>query len=112
MTSFGRAVDLDPFVARPAAALAEHVAREQPDLIARVDAAFYAGSAIYHLRLLAGSWIMSREGSVPVATAEAFEEAVAWKFAPAAQGSGLLAHRLSQLARGEAERDLRSDLDQ
>ena len=110
MTSFGRVVDLDPFVGRPAAALAEHVAREHPGLIELVDAHFYRGAAVYHLRLLAGSWIMSREGNIPAATAEAFEEAVAWKFGPVGRGCALLAHRLSELARGEGERDLRLDL--
>ena len=62
MTSFGRVVDLDPFVARPAEALAEKVAQEQPDAVAAVDARLYSGAAFYHLRLLAGSWIMSQDG--------------------------------------------------
>lgn len=107
MTSFGRVVDRDPFVAEPASALAERVVDEYPQLAANVDARMYRGSAQYHLRLLAGSWIMSLEGSVPRATAEAFEEAVAWKFGPLAKGSGELSHRLSALARGEFERDER-----
>ncbi|MGE5596346.1 MAG: hypothetical protein ACM3S1_09980 [Hyphomicrobiales bacterium] len=111
MTSFGRVVDLDPFVARPAAALAEHVVREDPEVIARLDERLYSGAAVYHLRLLAGSWIMAREGSVPRQTAEVFEEAVAWKFGPLVKGSGRLSHRLSELARGEGERDLRLDGD-
>ncbi|MCC7366714.1 MAG: hypothetical protein IT303_20315 [Dehalococcoidia bacterium] len=109
MTSFGRVVDLDPFVTRPAEALAEHVQREDAALIAELDARMYEGAAMYHLRLLAGSWIMAREGSVPAATAEAFEEAVAWRFDPLVRGSGRLSHRLSELARGEAPRDTRVD---
>jgi hypothetical protein len=56
-------------------------------------------------RLLAGAWMMSRDGKLPVATAEAFEEAVAWRFGPLVKGSARLAHRLSQLARGEGERE-------
>ncbi|MCK9518439.1 MAG: hypothetical protein M0R74_05330 [Dehalococcoidia bacterium] len=107
MTSFGRVVDLDPFVARPAQALAETVAREEPDLVERLDGGLYRGAAVYHLRLLAGSWIMASEGSVPRATAEVFEEAVAWKFGPLVNGSARLSHRVSELARGEGERDTR-----
>lgn len=109
MTSFGRVVDLDPFVARPAQALAESVVREEPDLIEQIDGHLYRGAAAYHLRLLAGSWIMASEGSVPRATAEVFEEAVAWKFGPMVKGSSRLPHRLSVLARGEGERDTRLD---
>ena len=109
MTSFGRVVDREPFVARPAAALAEVLVREEPGMVAAVDERLYAGAAEYHLRLLAGSWIMAREGQVPVATAEAFEEAVAWKFGPLVPKSGKLSHRLSALARGEGERDTRLD---
>ena len=104
MTSFGRVVDLDEFVARPAAALAERVAVEEPGLVSAVDSRLYAGAAVYHLRLLAGAWIMAAEGSVPRDTAEVFEEAVAWRFNPIARGSGALAHRLSELARGETAR--------
>ena len=104
MTSFGRVVDLDPFVSRPAAALANRVTGEEPALAGAVDARLYAGAAEYHLRLLAGAWIMSAEGSVPRETAEVFEEAVAWRFSPLAHGSESLPHRLSQLARGEAVR--------
>jgi hypothetical protein len=104
MTSFGRVVDLDPFIARPAAALAERVAAEHPAATAALDAALYRGAAVYHLRLLAGSWIMAAEGGVPRETAEIFEEAVAWRFGPAVRGSAALAHRLSELARGEAVR--------
>ncbi len=105
MTSFGRVVDLDRFVGAPADALAERVVRERPELAAAVDAALYRDAARYHLRLLAGAWIMSQEGSVPRQTAEVFEEAVAWKFGPLARQGGDLAHRLSALARGEFERD-------
>ncbi|MCC6383328.1 MAG: hypothetical protein IT304_12550 [Dehalococcoidia bacterium] len=104
MTSFGRVVDLDSFVARPAAALAEKVAAEAPAVVAALDQRLYAGAAVYHLRLLAGSWIMVRDGNVPRATAEVFEEAVAWRFGPLVAGAGALAHRLSALARGEGER--------
>jgi hypothetical protein len=104
MTSFGRVVDLDPFVSRPAAALAERVAAEQAALVAAVDRMLYEGAAAYHLRLLAGSWIMAAEGAVPRETAEVFEEAVAWRFGPLVRGSPALAHRLSELARGEAGR--------
>lgn len=106
MTSFGRVVDNDPFVRTPAQALAERVMREHANLVAAVDAALYAGAAEYHLRLLAGSWIMAHEQAVPRATAEVFEEAVAWKFKPLAKGSELLPRRLGQLARGETARDL------
>jgi hypothetical protein len=104
MTSFGRAVDGDPFVSRPAAALAGRVAGEEPHLAAEVDARLFKGAVEYHLRLLAGSWIMAAEGAVPRATAEVFEEAVAWRFGPLAKGGGRLAHRLSALARGEGPR--------
>jgi hypothetical protein len=106
MTSFGRAADLDPMVKEPAQALAERVCEEYADTVQRLDERMYAGSTLYHLRLLAGSWIMAAEGSVPVATAEVFEEAVAWKFGPLVTGSSTLPKRLSQLARGEGERDL------
>ncbi|MCC6385803.1 MAG: hypothetical protein IT302_00310 [Dehalococcoidia bacterium] len=105
MTSFGRVVDMDPFVERPARALAERVVGEEPALAANLDGRQYRGATEYHLRLLAGAWIMSRDGTLPVATAEVFEEAVAWRFGPLVKGSGRLAHRLSQLARGEGERD-------
>jgi len=105
MTSFGRVIDLDPFVERPARALAERVVAEEPTLTTALDERQYRGATEYHLRLLAGAWMMSRDGKLPVATAEAFEEAVAWRFGPLVKGSGRLAHRLSQLARGEGERD-------
>src|SRR4051812_20614775 len=72
MTSFGRVVDLDPFIARPASALAERVAGEEPAAVAALDAAQFTGATLYHLRLLAGAWIMSQEGNVPQATAEVF----------------------------------------
>ncbi len=104
MTSFGRTVDLDLFVAGPAAALAGRVVAENQELVAAVDQALYEGACVYHLRLLAGSWVMAAEGSVPQATAEVFEEAVAWRFTPLVKGSSRLAHRLSELARGEFRR--------
>ncbi|MEO6397423.1 MAG: hypothetical protein ABIP13_03035 [Tepidiformaceae bacterium] len=109
VTSFGRVVDLDPLVREPAEALADRVVAENEGLAREVDGALYAGAARYHLKLLAGSWIMSSEGSVPVATAGVFEEAVAWKFGPLSDGAGKLPHRLSILARGEAPRDTRPD---
>jgi hypothetical protein len=105
MTSFGRVVDLDPFVARPARALAARVVAEEAGLTAELDQRQYAGATEYHLRLLAGAWIMSHDGKLPVATAEVFEEAVAWRFGPMVKGGGRIAHRLSELARGEAERN-------
>ena len=104
MTSFGRVVDLDPFVARPATALAERVTAEEAAITAELDLRMYAGAVLYHLRLLAGAWIMSHEGNVPTATAEVFEEAVAWRFGPLVKHGGRLAHRLSELARAEAKR--------
>lgn len=107
MTSFGRVVDLDPMVKNPAMALAERVVAEYAEHAGALDAATYRGSTLYHLRLLAGSWIMSAESSVPRATAEVFEEAVAWRFEPLARGSEVLAHRISALARGDGERDMR-----
>ena len=104
MTSFGRVVDLDPFIARPAAALAGQVIRDEGPLVATIDGALYSGAVEYHLRLLAGAWLMAAEGNVPLATAEVFEEAVAWKLGPAAKGAGRLAHQLSTLARGQRPR--------
>lgn len=104
MTSFGRVVDLDPLIAGPAEALAERAAREQRDLASAVDARLYQGAASYHLRLLAGAWLMVSERSVPRETADVFEEAVAWRFGRLVSGSGVLAHRVSQLARGEGDR--------
>ena len=109
MMSFGRVVDRDPFVERPARALAERVVEEHPETVAAVDREMYGGSATYHLRLLAGSWIMASEGSVPRETAEVFEEAVAWKFGPLVKGSDKLPRLLSELARGEIERDTAQD---
>lgn len=106
MMSFGRIVDRDPFVKGPAQALAEKVAAELATHVDAVDSRFYRGAAIYHLRLLAGSWIMAAEGDVPRQTAEIFEEAIVWKFEPLAKGSGELARRLSRVARGEIERTL------
>ncbi|HMO53255.1 MAG TPA: hypothetical protein PJ994_02005 [Tepidiformaceae bacterium] len=107
MTSFGRAGDLDPLVKEPAQALAERICAESPETVLEVDSRTYAGSTLYHLRLLAGSWIMASEGSVPHATAEVFEEAVAWKLGPHSKDASALSHRLSSLARGEIKRDLR-----
>ncbi len=104
MTSFGRVVDMDPFVARPAEALAARVLAEMTELVATVDARLYAGAAEYHLRLLAGAWLMASDGSVPRHTADVFEEAVAWRFGAVSHEAARLSHRLSQLARGEAER--------
>lgn len=106
MTAFGRTADLDPLVKGPAQALAERVCTELTDTVAAVDARSYKGSSLYHLRLLAGSWIMAAEGAVPRATAEVFEEAVVWKLGPLARNADRLSRRLSELARGEIERDL------
>ena len=104
MTSFGRVVDLDPFIARPAGALAARVGTELPALIVAVDRSLYAGAAEYHLRLLAGAWLMAADGSLPRKTAEVFEEAVAWRFSSLSREASQLPRRLSQLARGEGER--------
>jgi hypothetical protein len=109
MTSFGRVVDLDPFVAEPATALAERVVAQEPMLVATLDQRMYTGAVQYHLRLLAGAWILSQESNVPRKTAEIFEEALAWRFDPLAKEGGRIARRLSTLARGEAERDTRQD---
>lgn len=109
MTSFGRVVDLDHFISQPADALAVRVVEESGAMVSALDARLYRGATHYHLRLLAGSWIMASEGSVPRQTAEVFEEALVWKFSPLVKGSGKLAHRLSALARGEGERDTRID---
>ena len=101
MTAFGRTVDADPMIAGPAAALAERVVAELADEAQEIDSELYAGAAVYHLRLLAGAWIMASEGAVPAETAEVFEEALAWRF-----GSRTLPERLGKLAGGEVERDL------
>ena len=101
MTSFGRTVDADPLVAGPAEALAERVTGELAADAEAADAKLYKGAAAYHLRLLAGAWILASEGEVPDETAEVFEEAVAWRF-----GARTLPERLGKLARGEVERDL------
>ena len=77
---------------------------EEAAITAELDLRMYAGAALYHLRLLAGAWIMSQEGNVPTATAEVFEEAVAWRFGPLVKHGGRLAHRLSELARAEGKR--------
>ena len=104
MTSFGRTVDADPLVAGPAGALAERVTGELATEAAEADGKLYQGAAAYHLRLLAGAWIIAGEGGVPKETAEVFEEAVAWRF-----GARALPERLGELARGEVERDLSLD---
>ena len=104
MTSFGRTVDADPLVAGPAAALAERVTGELAAETEEADTRLYEGAAEYHLRLLAGAWILASEGGIPSETAEVFEEAVAWRF-----GSRALPERLGKLARGEVERDLTLD---
>ena len=104
MTSFGRTVDADPLVAGPAGALAERVTEELATEAAEADGKLYQGAAVYHLRLLAGAWIIAGEGGVPKETAEVFEEAVAWRF-----GARALPERLGELARGEVERDLSLD---
>jgi hypothetical protein len=104
MTSFGRVVDRDEFVAQPAGALAERVCGELDGLVGEVDERTYKGAALYHLRLLAGAWIMASEGSVPSKTAEAFEEAIAWKWEPLVKGSKELPERLGALVSGEDER--------
>ncbi len=106
MTSFGRVVDRDRFVKEPASALAQRVVEEQPELVELVDGELYPGSAEYHLRLLAGSWIIASEGGVPRETAEVFVEAVIWKFPKAGKP---LPERVAELAEGEFERDLRLD---
>ncbi len=104
MTSFGRTVDADPMVAGPAEALAQRVTRELAAEAAAADEKLYGGAAAYHLRLLAGAWILAGEGGIPTETAEVFEEAVAWRF-----GTRELPERLGKLARGEVERDLSLD---
>lgn len=105
MTSFGRVAPRDPYVWEPARALAERVTTEFPREVAELDGRLYAGATEYHLQLLSASWLMAGEGSVPRATAEVFEEAVAWKFGPLVKGTGGLATRTSELARGTFERD-------
>lgn len=105
MTSFGRVVDRDPMVKTPAAALAERVAGEFAEQVEALDHGMYRGATVYHLRLLAGAWILVREGAVPRATAEVFEEALAWRFEPVLKGGGALARRVSALATGEFSRE-------
>jgi hypothetical protein len=105
MTSFGRIVDLDPLITGPAESLAQRVASESAPMVSDLDSRMYKGATVYHLRLLAGAWIMARDGSVPTKTAEIFEEACVWKFEPVLRGSQALAHRVSALAKGEGERD-------
>src|SRR4051794_33187890 len=65
MTSFGRVVDADPLIGGPARALAERVAGEDRATMIALDERLYDGATLYHLRLLAGAWIMAAEGSVP-----------------------------------------------
>ena len=72
--------------------------------MAALDAKMYAGATLYHLRLLAGAWIIAQEGGVPRKTAEVFEEAVVWRFGPLVKHGVRLAHRVSALARAEGER--------
>lgn len=109
MTSFGRVAPRDPYVWGPAQALAGKVVGEFHAEVAQLDGNMYSGAAEYHLQLLSASWLMAEEGSVPRATAEVFEEAVAWKFGPIVKGSDRLAHRASELAQGTFERDRRED---
>jgi hypothetical protein len=109
MTSFGRVVDADPLISGPAAALAHRVAVEDRSTVKALDEKLYAGATNYHLRLLAGAWIMAAEGSVPGETASVFEEALCWRFGPLVPGSSRLPRRLSVLARGEGERNLSRD---
>lgn len=104
MTSFARVVDQDAFIARPAAALAEKVIAENESLVGNIDGRLYSGAELYHLRLLAGAWIVVNEGAVPRATAEVFEEAVSWKFGPLVKGAGILSRRVSELTRGDSPR--------
>lgn len=107
MTSFGRVVDLDPLVAGPADSLAQRVVDGSAAIVTELDSRLYKGATLYHLRLLAGAWIMARDGNVPSETAEVFEEACVWKFEPVVRGSQSLAHQVSSLAKGEGERDTR-----
>lgn len=109
MTSFGRVAPRDPYVWGPAQALADKVVGEFHAEVSQLDGTMYSGAAEYHLQLLSASWLMAEEGSVPRATAEVFEEAVAWKFGPLVKGSDRLAHRASELARGTFERDTHED---
>ena len=109
MTSFGRVAPRDPYVWEPAKALAEKVVGEFGAEVAELDSRLYSGAAEYHLQLLSASWLMAEEGAVPRATAEVFEEAIAWKFGPLLKGSRQLANRASELARGTFERDMRED---
>lgn len=112
MTSFGRTADKDPFVWNPSIALAERVAGEYPETMEALDGQMWAGAADYHLRLLAASWLMAHDGGVPEETAEVFEEALVWKFEPLVKGSKHLPKRMTELANGEGERDMRMDVSQ
>jgi probable selenium-dependent hydroxylase accessory protein YqeC len=101
LTSFGRVVDLDPFISGPSEALADRVVGEHQAQAETIDRATYGGSARYHLKLLASSWMEAAEGRVPMKTAEVFHEALLWKFAPLSGDSRTMVERLSSLARGE-----------
>jgi hypothetical protein len=101
LTSFGRVVELDPFVSGPSEALADRVVAEYPGQAESIDRAMYQGSARYHLKLLASSWMEAAEGRVPVKTAEVLHEALLWKFGPIAPESARMVERLTALARGE-----------
>lgn len=107
MTSFGRVVDLDPLLAGPADAVAQKALAQHAAAVERLDAGIYRGATRYHLRLLAGSWIMARDGGVPIKTAEVFEEAVAWRLGAVDKQGAALAHATSAIARGEVPLDNR-----
>ena len=105
LTSFGRVVELDPFVSVPSEALADRVVAEYPGQAESIDGAMYQGSTRYHLKLLASSWMEAAEGRVPVKTAEVFHEALLWKFGHVPGDSSPMVERLSALARGEVRVD-------
>lgn len=105
LTSFGRIADRDPFIAGPSEALADRAIGEHPEQAGRIDSTMYRGSARYHLKLLASSWMEAAEGRVPRETAEVFHEALLWKLEPLAPGSKPLVERLSALAKGEVRVD-------
>lgn len=109
MTSFGRVGPVDPFIWGPSKALAERVAAENPALVSELDAQTYAGSTEYHLQLLASAWLLAADEQVPEETAEIFAEAVSWKLKPLAKNAGVLPSRLTELARGEMQRDASMD---
>ncbi|MFN0093258.1 MAG: hypothetical protein ACKVVT_00560 [Dehalococcoidia bacterium] len=99
MTSFGRAVDLDPEVAAPASSIAKQVLNEAPAAGARFDATAYEGAAEYHLRLLGGAWLLVARGRIPPDTALVFEEAVAWRLGRGGREPAALARRVTAIAR-------------